>query len=61
MVPSRPIGRQCRRYGAAKWAVPPLTAACAPKFRFTQTIVFGISRSNKTTDNDGKRNNNVLT
>ena len=23
---------QCRRYGAAKGAVPPLTTACAPHF-----------------------------
>ena len=39
----------------------PLTAACARPFRFTQNAAFGISRNNKTTDNDGERNNNVQT
>ena len=34
-----------------------LTTACAPPFWFTQKTVFGTSRNDKTTYNDGKRNN----
>ena len=58
---NRPFGRQCRLYRVAREAVSPLAAAGAVKIRFTQINVFGITRSNKTTDNDGKRNNNVQT
>ena len=40
----------------------PLTADCAPlPFWFTQNIVFRKSRNDKTTANDGKRNDYVQT
>ena len=52
---------QRRRYGQAKGAVPPLKAACAPSFGFTQNAVFGTSINDKATYNDGKKNNYVLT
>ena len=39
--------------------MPPLTTACASPFWLTHNIVFETSRNDKTTDNDGKRNNNV--
>ena len=35
----------------------PLTVAWAPPFWFTQDTVFGTSRNDKTTSNDGKRSN----
>ena len=41
--------------------VSPLATACASPFWLTQNIVFETSRNDKTTDNDGKRNNNVQT
>ena len=49
---------QCRRYGGAKAGRTPLSAACAP-FWFTKNTAFETSRNDKTTDNDGKRNNYV--
>ena len=47
--------------GGARGAVPPLTAACAFPFWFTQNTTFGTSRNDNATDNDGKRNNYVQT
>ena len=52
---------QYRRYGRAGGDRVPLTAACAPPFWFTKNTIFGTSRNDKTTDNDGKRNNYVRT
>ena len=40
-------------------AVLPLTTTCAHPFWLTPTVVFGTTRNDKTTDNDGTRNNNV--
>ena len=40
-------------------AVAPLTTACAPHFVLLK-IFFGALRNDKTTDNNGKRNDNVL-
>ena len=37
------------------WGRAHLTATCAPPFWFTQIIVFGTSRNDKTTINDGKK------
>ena len=44
--------------GGGKGGRTPLTAAIAP-FWLTKNTAFVTSRNNKTTDNDGKRNNNV--
>ena len=43
------------RGGQEGSASPPLTVACASPFWFTQNTVFGTSRNDKTTENDGKR------
>ena len=53
---------QCRRYGGEgiRGCIP-LAAACAvvPPFWLTRNTAFGASRNEKTSDNDGKRNNYV--
>ena len=51
---------QCRRYGRARGAVPPNVCLCSP-FWFTQNSVFETLRNDKTTKNDGKRNNYIQT
>ena len=50
---------QCRRYGGPGGRAPPLTTACAPLISAYSEYVFGISRNDKTTYDNGKRNNNV--
>ena len=42
-------------------AVLPLTTTCAQPFWFTPTVVLGTSRNDKTTGNNGTRNNYVQT
>ena len=39
----------------------PLVTACVPPFRVTEKNVFGISRDDKTAENDGKKNNDIET
>ena len=52
---------QCRRYGGARGGrAPPNGCLCLP-FRFTQNSVFRTSLNDKTTHNNGKRNNYVQT
>ena len=55
---SRPIGRQCRRYGVAKGAVPPLTAASAPNFGLLKLLFLEYhATTRQQTMMEGKRNN----
>ena len=49
---------QCLRYGGAKGVVLP-KRPLMPPFWFTKNTAFETSRNDKTTDNDGKRNNYV--
>ena len=53
-------GSQCRRYDGARGAVPLLTPACPPISVYSERF-FGASRNDRTTGNNGKRNNNFQT
>ena len=53
-------GSQCRRYGEARGAVPPNDCLCPPILVHSECF-FGASRNDKTTGNNGKRNNNFET
>ena len=48
---------QCHCYGGQRGPYPPNDLV--PPFWFTKNTAFETSRNDKTTDNDGKRNNYV--
>ena len=51
-----------RRYGGGQGGRAPQTTACAlPPISVHSEYIFGTSRNDKTTGNNGKKNNNVQT